>query len=120
MTQNFPIEQSIDIIFNHDKPISTPVYILVPVTVRPNDADIKIGLRNTRYTSLNASVATQMSICTTLPAPVTMDIDHDRQCQSGASGRYVYVYKQRLSGGTYYMHISEFNIFGDPAVGTRM
>ena len=96
------------------------LYLLVPVTVLANDADIQIGLSSTRYTGVNASIAAQLSICTTLPDPVTEGTDYERQCQSGASGRYVYVYKQRLSGGAYYMHTSELKIYGDPAVETRM
>ena len=95
------------------------VHILVPVTAIPYAMDIHIGLGDTPYTSINASVATQLSDCTTLSGPVTRDTDLERQCQSGASGRYGYVYTQGVSG-TNYLNTYEFKIYGDPAVETRM
>ena len=93
--------------------------MLVSVTAIPYDVDIHIGLGDTPYTSIDASVAAQLSNCTTLLGPVTTMTDHERQCQSGASGRYAYVYTQGVLG-TNRMEIWEFTIYGDPAVETCM
>ena len=64
-----------------------------PVTVDPLDTNIYIGLSgHTPYTSMDASVEGHLSTCTSLSGPVATRIDIERQCQFGASGRFVYVY----------------------------
>ena len=39
------------------------------------------------------------------------DVNHMRQCQSGASGRYVYLYLQYGFGA---MYTNEFEVYGSP------
>ena len=125
LTLNFLMEQSVDIILTDNQPIRSAhscIRIWVPVTVMPSDADIHIGFSDTPYISLDDSVAAQLSTCTTLPGPwglATWNTEHDRQCQSGASGRYSYVYTQGEPGYNY-LYIWEFKIYGDPAVEKRM
>ena len=92
--------------------------MLVPVTDYPLDADIHIGVGDTPYTILDASVPAQLSTCTTVPAPAR-GTDYQHECQSGASGRYVYMYTHGVPGENQ-LNIYEFQIYGDPAVVTRM
>ena len=88
------------------------------VTVWPSGADIHIGVSDSPYTHLDASVAAQLSTCTSLSGPVACDIDIEGQCQSGALGRFVYVYMQGSSGSNQLL-ISEVEVYGDP-IETRM
>ena len=91
----------------------TCLLTFVSVTVYPVGADIHIGVSDSPYTHLDASVAAQLSACTSLPDPLVVGIDINGQCQSGAIGRFVYVYVQSNSGGNSLM-ITEAEVYGDP------
>ena len=123
MIWTFPRKRSVNISLTHiqaiDRQIYIYIYILVPVAVYPLDGDIHIGLSDTLYTSLNASVAAQLSTCITLPCSLTLDTNHERQCESEETGRYVYVYTQKAPYSNY-LDILEFRIYGDLAVETCM
>ena len=94
------------------QPINTPVYPYVFVTVQPS-VDIHIRVSDRPRASLDASVAAQLSICTDLPPGVGANIEFERQCQPGTSGRYVYVYMQG-GPGTNRMNVYEVEVYGDP------
>ena len=102
--------------------ISTCQHTCIPtflsITVWPTGADIHIGVSDNPYTHLDASVAAQLSTCTSLPGPLADNIDIEGQCQSGALGRFVYVYMQGSSGSNDLL-ISEVEVYGDPTE-TRM
>ena len=100
----------------------TPVPISVPVTVEPPDAAIHIGLSDTPYTTLDATIAGLLSNCNSLPSsnltPVKTKVDIECQCQSGVSGRYIYVYTNGVSW-TNILDILDFQVYGDPTVEIR-
>ena len=56
-----------------------------------------------------------MSNCTSLPGPLAQGIDLERQCQPGASGRYVYVFIEGRSGDSQ-LDIWEFQMYDDPGM----
>ena len=80
----------------------------------PSDAVVHIGLSYNSYSLLNAPVdVEQMSNCISLPGPLAQGIDLERQCQPGASGRYVYVFIERRSGNSQ-LDIWELQMYDDP------
>ena len=97
---------------------ATCIHTLISVTVSTT-TDLHIGLSDTPYTHLDASVATQFSNCTSMWDPLTYYADVERQCQSGISGRYVYVYTEVLSGHSS-LGIFELEAYGAPAVVASM
>ena len=68
----------------------------------------EIGIDDIPYTVLSASVAAQLSNCTSLPGPVN-HVTRTALCQSGAVGRYLYVYLQGTSGT---LHVHELKVYG--------
>ena len=75
----------------------------------PLDAAVHIGLSDAPYTILDSSVAAHLSNCTTQPGPLRDYIFFEGQCQSGVSGRYVYVYRQ----DALQMNMHEIEIYGN-------
>ena len=71
---------------------------------------VHIGIDDTRHSFLNESIVEQMSKCTSFPVYWAWDAQLERQCQPGASGRYVYVYAHiHLFSG---LAIRELQIYG--------
>ena len=73
------------------------------------DAAVHISLDDAPYTILESSVAAQLAGCTTVPGPLMEYMLFEGQCQSGVSGRYVYVYRQDATR----MDIHEIEIYGN-------
>ena len=84
----------------------------VPITVYPGDAAVHIGLSYNFYRFLDASVV-KLSNCTSLSGPLAQGADHECECQSGTSGRYVYVYMQGRSG------VSQLDIWEAQLYGSK-
>ena len=55
-----------------------------------------------------------MSYCTSLPGPVAQGTDLKRQCQSGVSGHYVYVFIEGRSWDKQLLDIWELQMYADP------
>ena len=89
----------------HKANILRHILALLPT---PANSDVLIGLGGTPCTTLDASTAAQLSSCANLTGPLSHS-SHECQCQSGSSGRYVYVY---LGGSPETLHIHEVEIFG--------
>ena len=91
------------------------MYSLVPITVYPSHAIVHIALSYGSYSDLTASDVEQMANCTSLPGPLAQGIDSERQCQPGATGRYVYVFIEGRSGDSQ-LDIWELQMYDDPGV----
>ena len=87
---------------------------MVPIPVYPRDAAIHIGLSYNSYSLLTASNVEQMSNCTSIPGPVAQGIDLERQCQSGVSGHYVYVFIEGRLRDKQLLDIWELQMYADP------
>ena len=59
-----------------------------------------------------------VSNCSSLPDTAKVQIDYKRVCQSGASGRYVYVYTHGV--GDDKLNIAEIEVYGTLHNDTRM
>ena len=84
--------------------------------MRPNTDPVHIGLGDTPYSVMEASVAGQLSVCT--PPPVSLGQIKEYQCQPGTSGRYVYVYWQGIPKPNE-VDLSEIMVYGEPDAETR-
>ena len=90
---------------------------MISVAVNPSDADILIGTSYTSYDSLGTSVMGQLTTCVWLRGTVAMNTIYQRQCQSGASGQYVYVYtsggNDAIPNNERLLHVTEVQVYAD-------
>ena len=92
--------------------------LFICLTVFPygDVALVHIGLSDTPHTTVDASIVSQFSNCTSMVDPNPSETkDLESSCQSRASGRYVYVYVEQSEA----LDISEFRVYGSPVEEPR-
>ena len=66
--------------------------LTILLTAAKNSKPIHIGIGDSPYTNMETSDVDRLYNCTSVLGRIAWNVDLEFQCNSGAAGRYLYVY----------------------------